>query len=338
MSAGRLPVVLSVLPMPAASPMDNGNVNVSFGAGAFGSQQQQQQQQQHGPNCNTNMDLQLASFPVKLHAMLSSIDLTGSHVDIVTWRPHGRLFVVKDRNRFINEVIPCWCFTMTSYASFQRQLNIYGFRSLSSGPDKGGYYHEMFLRGHPELATQIPRQKLKGKGPRKPATPHNEPNFYTMPPVTAPLPPQRAPPAAFPPPRIHESPMEGTTLGRLLFNDPSVLSRAVAAEMYALPTNSAQQRDPQHARNRVSSMNQEHSFIQPRESENLVSVGQGLEEELVELILENRARGAGESDTVVNISTNDFMGQNEEAGIYSNFDFEPLPVCRDARDYRGRNH
>ncbi|CAB9525358.1 shock factor protein [Seminavis robusta] len=124
--------------------------------------------------------LQNASFPIRLHAMLSSINLTGRHVDIVTWRPHGRLFMVNDRDRFINEVLPSWFFTMTSYASFQRQLNLYGFRRLSTGPDKGGYYHANFLRGHPDLAAQIPRQKLKGTGPRKPAR-GREPDFYALP-------------------------------------------------------------------------------------------------------------------------------------------------------------
>jgi hypothetical protein len=56
-----------------------------------------------------------------------------------------------------------WLFSMTSYASFQRQLNLYGFKSLSQGPDKGGYYHEMFLRRQPDLAARMIRQKLKGK-------------------------------------------------------------------------------------------------------------------------------------------------------------------------------
>jgi HSF-type DNA-binding len=52
---------------------------------------------------------------------------------------------------------------MTNYASFQRQLNLYGFKSMSQGPDKGGYYHELFLRGRPDLAARITRQKFKGK-------------------------------------------------------------------------------------------------------------------------------------------------------------------------------
>lgn len=46
------------------------------------------------------------------------------------------------------------------------------------------YYHEKFLKGKPGLASQIKRIKKKGTGPRKPANPDTEPNFYQMPPLT----------------------------------------------------------------------------------------------------------------------------------------------------------
>lgn len=36
----------------------------------------------------------------------------------------------------------------------------------------------MFLRGKPHLAHQMKRVKIKGTGPRKPASPGKEPNFY----------------------------------------------------------------------------------------------------------------------------------------------------------------
>lgn len=45
------------------------------------------------------------------------------------------------------------------------------------------YYHEMFLRGRPDLARRMRRVKCKGNGPRKPANPELEPNFYHMQPV-----------------------------------------------------------------------------------------------------------------------------------------------------------
>ena len=58
---------------------------------------------------------------------------------------------------------------------------MYGFKRLSHGMDKGGYYHEMFLQNVPQLAKKIQRQKIKGMGPRRPAQPDQEPNFYAMP-------------------------------------------------------------------------------------------------------------------------------------------------------------
>jgi len=58
---------------------------------------------------------------------------------------------------------------------------MYGFKRISSGPDKGGYYHPMFLQNSPQMAQNITRHKLKGTGPRRPAQPDQEPNFYAMP-------------------------------------------------------------------------------------------------------------------------------------------------------------
>ena len=68
-----------------------------------------------------------------------------------------------------------------SLRSIHSQLNMYGFKRLSHGMDKGGYYHEMFLQSYPLLAKKIQRQKIKGNGPRRPAQPDQEPNFYAMP-------------------------------------------------------------------------------------------------------------------------------------------------------------
>ncbi|GAX15297.1 hypothetical protein FisN_8Hh406 [Fistulifera solaris] len=91
-----------------------------------------------------------------------------------------------------------------------RQLNIYGFSRIPrgkskahaihsitdilcivsltsddpySGPDKGGYFHENFLRGKPELAQRIPRQKFKGTGARKASSDDTFPDFYSMEPL-----------------------------------------------------------------------------------------------------------------------------------------------------------
>jgi hypothetical protein len=64
--------------------------------------------------------------------------------------------------------------------SFQRQLNLYGFLRLTSPRDRGGYYHELFLRGRDDLAKIMLRTRVKGNGIKGGAAPSVEPDFYKM--------------------------------------------------------------------------------------------------------------------------------------------------------------
>lgn len=50
-----------------------------------------------------------------------------------------------------------------------------------TGLDVGACYHELFLRGKPELTHHIQRMPKKGQGPRRPSSWMKEPNFYAMP-------------------------------------------------------------------------------------------------------------------------------------------------------------
>mmetsp|Transcript_6771 Transcript_6771/g.9919 ORF Transcript_6771/g.9919 Transcript_6771/m.9919 type:complete len:388 (-) Transcript_6771:140-1303(-) len=94
------------------------------------------------------------TFPLKLHQILWNDSI--SH--IISWMSHGRAWKVHDQNKFEKEVMPKY-FDMTKYSSFSRQVTGWGFHRINRGPDKGGYYHEKFLRGMPALSKTMRRKK-----------------------------------------------------------------------------------------------------------------------------------------------------------------------------------
>lgn len=122
------------------------------------------------------------SFPIKLHAILDQVEEDGlAHV--ISWQPHGRCFVIHNPKEFTDHVMPKY-FRQTKLTSFQRQLNLYGFSRLTIGKDNGGYYHELFLRGKVFLAKKMCRTKIKGTKFKAASSPDQEPDFYSMEPVT----------------------------------------------------------------------------------------------------------------------------------------------------------
>ena len=118
-------------------------------------------------------------FPSLLHRMLNDVEALGLS-DAVSWSPHGRAFAVHNPRIFAERVLPLF-FRQTRYTSFQRQLNLYGYLRLSRGDDAGGYYHELFLRGRPELVARMRRTKVKGTFKKPKRNPEEEPDFANMP-------------------------------------------------------------------------------------------------------------------------------------------------------------
>ena len=81
--------------------------------------------------------------------------------DVASFLPHGRAFAIHKPRDFVKHVMPKY-FRMSRFSSFQRQLNLYDFQRITEGPDKGSYYHELFVQGRPILSTMMKRNKIKG--------------------------------------------------------------------------------------------------------------------------------------------------------------------------------
>jgi hypothetical protein len=104
---------------------------------------------------------QLESFPVILHRMLLSVDCVPGYEGTVQFLPSGMAFVILDSSRFESCVLKKYFPRMSSFASFQRQLNLYDFERITYGSYYGAYHHRMFHRDFPSLCMIIKRKKVK---------------------------------------------------------------------------------------------------------------------------------------------------------------------------------
>ena len=72
----------------------------------------------------------------------------------IHWMPHGKSFAITDPDAFSADVLPRY-FKSTKFKSFTRKLYRWGFRQITKGPDKGSYYHELFVRDDPGLCGRM---------------------------------------------------------------------------------------------------------------------------------------------------------------------------------------
>lgn len=94
-------------------------------------------------------------FPEKLHRLLQESEAAGLS-DIISFTANGRAFTIHKPERFFKEIVPQY-FRHKRLSSFKRQLNLYGFELISSGPYRGSYYHKLFVKGRPELCITMRR-------------------------------------------------------------------------------------------------------------------------------------------------------------------------------------
>jgi len=119
-------------------------------------------------------------FPTKLYALLSQPQLSS----IITWMPHGRSWKVLKPRVFETSVLPVF-FESDNYHSFNRVINAWSFRRKSTGPDRGSYFHELFLRGKPHLQKYMRRLPRTHK--KLAMAKSEEPDFFDLQ-KTSPLP------------------------------------------------------------------------------------------------------------------------------------------------------
>ena len=91
----------------------------------------------------------MTTFTAKLYAILEHED-----PEIIRWIRDGSAFKVFDPLRFAGDVLPKY-FRHGRIESFQRQLNLYGFKRISRGEDMGAYYHSMCVQGRRDLIRKI---------------------------------------------------------------------------------------------------------------------------------------------------------------------------------------
>ena len=121
------------------------------------------------------------SFPTKLYKILAE----PKYQEYIAWLPHGRAWRVLKPKALEDDIIPKY-FRSDRLASFMRQVNGWGFKRITEGPDLNAYYHEMFLRGLPHVCNKMRRPVRGESGLSRDLGQH--PDFYKIS-MFAPLPP-----------------------------------------------------------------------------------------------------------------------------------------------------
>ena len=102
------------------------------------------------------------SFPSKLYRILEEAEANGQG-NIISFTPSGAAIRIHRPKDFAQHIVPKY-FRHNHLSSFKRLLRMYGFRKVTSGIDKGAFAHASFLRGRPELTSEITRVRDKDSG------------------------------------------------------------------------------------------------------------------------------------------------------------------------------
>ena len=134
------------------------------------------------------------NFPAKIYQILEN-----ESADIIRWHNNGLSFRIVDHGKFEREIIPkyfrrkrissslfifrskiyfsrdfvCRFPSDNQISSVQRQLNLYGFKCISRGEDKGAFFHPQFRRGDWDVVRTITRYTPT----KKPNECDNQPDY-----------------------------------------------------------------------------------------------------------------------------------------------------------------
>jgi hypothetical protein len=119
---------------------------------------------------NLENENSLSTVPVFLKKLAKMIETCDP--DICSWADDGDMFVVKNPDRFAEDIIPQY-FDHNKFSSFARQLNFYGFRKIQTRPLRNDdfdratakwvtFHNENFKRGRLDLLQKIQRSTRGG--------------------------------------------------------------------------------------------------------------------------------------------------------------------------------
>lgn len=60
-----------------------------------------------------------------------------ANTQIIAWLPHGKGFIIRDKKRFADEVLPNY-FKKSKFTSFTRKLNRWNYVRVTRGHETGG--------------------------------------------------------------------------------------------------------------------------------------------------------------------------------------------------------
>lgn len=133
----------SAAPIPAFAPATNEEPGVKSTSAAT-----------RLPELNFQSRLK-CTFPEKIYSMLEAVDDQGQ-TDVISFVADGSAFMIHNPTAFETDVLPLY-FSSKRMSSFQRQLNMYGFKRVEKGPWRGAYSHQSFIKGKKHLLENVKR-------------------------------------------------------------------------------------------------------------------------------------------------------------------------------------